>query len=297
MDLFTQIFTENEVYQWEIILDSWLFLGASAFLLFELVRYAVKKRMSWNLIGDTATNFVTLFAYLGIYGVLGGVFVVSVYYVISYNFSLTQIPITIWSVALCVVAADLTYYWEHRFTHRVGIGWATHSVHHSSPYFNISVAYRFGPLDGFFPIFFAIPMLVAGFNPIVVFFAEAFVQLYQTLLHTEVIRKFPRPIEAVMNTPSHHRVHHGSNPQYIDKNYAGVFIIWDKMFGTFEEEDEKVDYGLVNQIESVNPFVVFFHGLTRMFSKMAGTKGFGAKLGYIVQPPDWQPKHLVERGE
>ena len=185
--------SETLVYDWEVLLNDYIFLIASALLLFELVRYAFKKVLSWHLIGDALTNFLTLIAFLVIsYGLLAAVYITAYYYVLE-HLSLIKIPITWWSVAICVVLADLAYYWEHRFSHRVGIAWATHSVHHSSPYFNISVAYRFGPLDGVYPIFFHIPLVFMGFNPIVVIFSEAVVQLYQTLLHTEAIKKLPRP--------------------------------------------------------------------------------------------------------
>ena len=173
--------------------------------------------------------------------------------------------------------------------HRCGLGWATHTVHHSSPHFNISVAYRFGPLDSTIPFFFHIPLLLLGFHPAVLIISEGFVQLYQTMLHTEAVGKFSRPVEAVMNTPSHHRVHHGSNAQYIDKNYAGIFIIWDKMFGTFAEEQEEVVYGITAPLNTVNPFVVFFHGFTRLSRQMMETKGLRNKLSYLVQPPGWTP--------
>ena len=292
-----RVIAENRVYEWEVLLDDWVFLAMSGFLLFELVRLAVRKALKWNVIGDTVTNYVTLFAYLGIAFVLLGAFYVGAYYFVYEHLSLLRIPITPWSIALCVVLADLAYYWEHRFTHRVGVGWATHTVHHSSPYFNISVAYRFGPLDGLFPLFFHVPLVIAGFNPILVLFSEAVVQIYQTGLHTEVIGKLPRPVEAVLNTPSHHRVHHGSNPQYLDKNYGGIFIVWDRLFRTFEEEREQVVYGIVTPLDSVNPFVVFFHGLTRLFRK-AAARGARAKLAWRgLEGPRWRrssrPQHSI----
>ena len=277
--------SETTVYAWEVLLGDWIFLFASALLLFELVRYAYKKTLSWRLVGDAATNFVTLVAFLLIsYGLIAVVYLAA-YYHVYHRWSPIEIPITWWSVALCVVLADLAYYWEHRFSHRVGIVWATHSVHHSSAYFNISVAYRFGPLDGVYPLFFHIPLVFMGFNPIVVIFSEAVVQLYQTLLHTEAIGKLPRPVEAVMNTPSHHRVHHGSNEQYLDKNYGGIFIVWDRMFGTFEEERERVVYGVGPPLESINPFVVFFHGFGRLFKKMKNTHGIRARVRLLIKPP------------
>ena len=289
MEFLNAAISENRIYEWEVLLDEWIFLAMSAFLLFELTRLALKKALTRNIIGDTVTNFVTLFAFIGIAYLLLGAFYVGVYYYVYEFFRLMTIPITPWSVALCVVLADLAYYWEHRFTHRVGIGWATHTVHHSSPYFNISVAYRFGPLDGFFPLFFHIPLVLAGFNPILVLFCEAVVQLYQTALHTETIGKLPRPVEAVMNTPSHHRVHHGSNPQYIDRNYGGIFIVWDRLFGTFEEEREKVVYGITTPLGTVNPFVVFFHGFARLGRQVRTARGAGVKLGHLWRPPDWTP--------
>ena len=134
------------------------------------------------------------------------------------------------------------------------------------------------------------PLVVVGFDPWVVLFSEIFVLLYQTFLHTEIIGKLPRPIELVMNTPSHHRVHHGANPQYIDRNYGGLFIVWDRLFGTFAEEREPVVYVLTKQINSVNPFVVFFHGLTRLWQQIRAADGPWNKLGVLIRPPDWQPK-------
>ncbi|MCG8359854.1 MAG: sterol desaturase family protein [Kiloniellales bacterium] len=285
MDLFHRSFSDFEIYAWEELLGDWFFVASLALLLLEFTRLLLKKALTWKVAGDTVTNFITYAAFIGLYYGLAGTFTVATFYYFHEHFSLTQIPTTLGSVILCVVLADFVYYWEHRFMHKVGFGWATHTVHHSSPYFNISVAYRFGPLDGLVPVFFHLPLAIAGFNPLVIFLAEAVVQLYQTALHTELVGKLPKPIEAVMNTPSHHRVHHGSNPQYLDKNYAGIFIVWDKLFGTFEEEREKVVYGIIDPIESVNPFVVFFHGFTRLAHQVTAAKGLGAKLGCLLRPP------------
>ena len=280
--------TELAVYEWEQFFSDWFFVIALAFLAFELIRYILKKQFSWKLAGDTLTNFITLAFYVGLGFLVYAAFYVSAFF-FFHQFALFEIGINWATVIICVVLADLAYYWEHRFMHRVGIAWATHTVHHSSPNFNISVAYRFGPMDDLWPVFFHIPLVLVGFNPFVVFFAEMFVQLYQTLLHTEVVRKLPRPVEAVFNTPSHHRVHHGSNDRYIDKNYGGIFIIWDRMFGTFAEEKEKVVYGITEPVESVNPFVVFFHGLTRIWRQIRNTVGIRNKLALLIKPPGWEP--------
>lgn len=282
----------NSYYDWA---NNWVLLVSLFVLTLEAIRFALKKIISWNMLGDAITNFITLYAFLGISYIFMATFYISGFYFAYEHFSIVQIPTNGWTILACILLADIVYYWEHRMMHRVGIGWATHTVHHSSPYFNISVAYRFGPLDGFLPFFFHLPLAILGFNPILIFLAESIVQLYQTLLHTELVRKLPKPIEAVMNTPSHHRVHHGSNKQYHDKNYAGIFIIWDKMFGTFTKEKETVVYGISEPINSINPFVVFFHGLYRLFKQVASAKGIVNKLGYIFQPPGWKPKAEIEQ--
>ncbi|MGI9285734.1 MAG: sterol desaturase family protein [Pseudomonadales bacterium] len=292
MEFMTKTFTPDTIYMWDQLLNDYFFVAATAFLLFELVRYAVKRRLSWNLLGDTVTNYVTLAMFLGI-GFLIGAAYIAAFYVVYEFFSLWTAPINGWSILLCIVLADVAYYCEHRFMHRVGLAWATHTVHHSSPHFNISVAYRFGPLDSIFPIFFHLPLAMLGFHPILIFFAEIVVQLYQTVLHTEAVGKLPRPVEAVMNTPSHHRVHHGSNPEYLDKNYAGIFIVWDKLFGTFAEEQATVTYGLVKPVDSVNPLTVFFHGIGRLYHKLRSADSFSAAVGYLTRPPDWTPKSSV----
>jgi sterol desaturase/sphingolipid hydroxylase (fatty acid hydroxylase superfamily) len=149
------------------------------------------------------------------------------------------------------------------------------------------VAYRFGPLDWFFPFFFHLPLILLGFNPFVVLMCETFVQLFQTLLHTETVRKFPRPIEAIFNTPSHHRVHHATNKQYLDKNYAGILIIWDRMFGTFAREEEEVKYGVYPRINSVNPFKVYFNGYMKLFSQIWHAPEWSVKFKLLVKPPIW----------
>ena len=276
--------TEAKLLEMEQFLSDWFFVFSIAFLGFELVRYAFRRRLNWALAGDTATNFVTQVFFIAISLVLFFTFYVSALS-FFHQFAILEIPTNWWTLAVCVVVADFAYYWEHRFSHRVAVAWATHTVHHSSPHFNISVAYRFGPMDAFWPVFFHVPIVLLGFDPFAVIFAEAVVLLYQTVLHTETIGKLPKPIEAVFNTPSHHRVHHGSNEAYIDKNYAGMFIIWDRLFGTFAEEKEKVVFGITEPLGTVNPFVVFFHGLTRLWRKVSDASGLTGKLAVLMKPP------------
>jgi len=276
------------VEQWDSSINTWFFVGALGFLMLEFVRYAVRGKLTFDLIGDAVTNYITLAMFIAInLLVLGGLYVAWVYG--AQSFALFDIETNVATIAICIVLADLLYYWEHRCMHRFNFTWATHSVHHSSPHFNISVAYRFGPMDGFWPILGTIILVVLGFNPIVVAFAEILVQLYQTALHTETIKKLPRPIEYVMNTPSHHRVHHGSNRQYLDTNYGGILIIWDRLFGTFAEEKEQVVFGLVQPINSNNPLTAFLHGFYRLARNVIQAEGLVNKLGYVFGPPEFEP--------
>lgn len=290
MDWFFQPLSEQLISGLDVFIDEWFFVIAFGFLIFELIRYIFMKRISWKLIGDVVTNYVTLAMFIFV-----NIIVLASFYIAAYvwtsQFAVFDIPVNVVTVLICLILADFAYYWEHRFMHRVNAAWATHSVHHSSPFFNISVAYRFGPMDGVWPIFFHLPLVVLGFNPIIVFFVEMLVQVYQTLLHTEAIKKLPKPIENVMNTPSHHRVHHGSNGAYLDKNYGGIFIIWDKLFGSFAPEDEPVTYGLVKPLESINPLKVFFHGFWRLGKNAITQTGWRHKIMFLVRAPDWDSKN------
>lgn len=287
-NLFREL-NEDSIFYWETVIADSFFVVSLGFLAFELLRYIIKKQFSKGLAADTVTNFITLGMFIGINYLVLAAFYLSAYAYIS-QFAFFDIPINWATTIVCIVLADLLYYWEHRFMHRVNIAWATHTVHHSSSHFNISVAYRFGPMDAVWPFFFSVNLVLLGFNPFVVFFAEMFVQLYQTILHTESIKRLPRPIEAIFNTPSHHRVHHGVNRVYWDKNYAGIFIIWDRMFGTFVEEQETVRYGVSEPVNTANPLTVFLHGFGRLFRDLGKIPGAFNKLRALIKPPSWQPK-------
>ncbi len=258
------------------------------FFAVELIRYFLIKKLNKDVLYDSMANVFTIAFFSGIEYLLGILFALKLYTFAWEHRILAELPLNWITIVSCIVLADFLYYWEHRLMHRIGAGWATHTVHHSSPHFNMSVAYRFGPLDSVFPLFFSVPAVLFGFNPFLLFAAELFVQTFQAILHTEIIGKLPRPIEYLFNTPSHHRVHHGSNRQYWDMNYAGIFIIWDRIFKTFTPEEEKVIYGISEPINSTNPITVFFHGLTRLYKKIKGTKGIKNKFLVLFMPPDWQ---------
>ncbi|HEU4612104.1 MAG TPA: sterol desaturase family protein [Kofleriaceae bacterium] len=191
-----------------------------------------------------------------------------------------------WSWLVLLVAEDFCYYWFHRCHHEVRLLWAVHVNHHSSQHYNLSTALRqalLTPITG--PIFWA-PLALVGFPPWMILTAQAWSLLYQFWLHTEAIGTLG-PLEYVFNTPSHHRVHHGKNVRYLDRNHGGIFIVWDRLFGTFEAEGERVVYGLTKDIETFNLIRISFHELTAIAADVRRAPTLRAKLGYVFAPPGW----------
>jgi sterol desaturase/sphingolipid hydroxylase (fatty acid hydroxylase superfamily) len=207
----------------------------------------------------------------------------------AYDLRLFTIPRVWWAWVLCFILDDLAYYAFHRSAHRVRWFWASHVNHHSSQHYNLSTALR-QSWTGFFALsfIFRTPLVMIGFDPVMVLFVGALNLIYQFWIHTEVIGKFPRWIEYVMNTPSHHRVHHATNPRYLDRNYAGTFIVWDRMFGTFAEEqdEEPVRYGIVKQLGSFNLLWSVFHEWLGIARDMWAAP-WAHKLGYLLRAPGW----------
>lgn len=196
-----------------------------------------------------------------------------------------------WSwFVLAFVIDDLAYYAFHRSAHRVRWFWASHVIHHSSQHYNLSTALR-QTWTGFFSLnfLFRLPLFLIGFPPAMVVFVAALNLIYQFWIHTEVIDRMPRWFEAVMNTPSHHRAHHAINPRYLDSNYAGVFIIWDKLFGTFvaERGDDRPVYGIVRNLGSFNLLWAAFHEWIGIARDVWRPPGLRARFGYMVMPPGW----------
>lgn len=184
-------------------------------------------------------------------------------------------------------ADDLAYYCFHRVHHVVRIGWASHSVHHSSERFNFSTGVRqtWTPFTTF-PFWLPLALL---FPPWMILLEQSLSLVYQFFVHTERVKKLWRPVEFVMNTPSHHRVHHGSNSEYLDKNYAGILIIWDRMFGTFEPERARVIYGLTHNINTYNPLKVAVHEYPLIWRDVRRASTWRERLGYVFFKPGWAP--------
>jgi len=193
-----------------------------------------------------------------------------------------------WVWVLLFFADDLAYYWFHRVSHESRVFWASHIVHHSSQHYNLSTALRqtWVPMT-YLPFWLALPLL--GFEPWMILLAQSWSLIYQFGLHTERIGKLPRPLEAILNTPSHHRVHHGANEQYLDRNYGGILVIWDRLFGTFEPEGERVRYGLTTNIETFNPVRVAFHEYIALARDLRTTRSWRARWSLLLRGPGYQP--------
>lgn len=178
------------------------------------------------------------------------------------HFALAPWGFSVGAFAAAYLIDDLRYYWYHRIAHESRWFWAGHVVHHSSQHYNLSTALRQTWTSTLSATFlFQIPLVLLGIHPVMLAFVSALNALYQFWIHTEAIGRLPAPIEAVFNTPSHHRVHHARNPRYLDANYAGTLIVWDRLFGTFvpEHDEEPCRYGLVRNLGTFNPFRIAFH--------------------------------------
>jgi sterol desaturase/sphingolipid hydroxylase (fatty acid hydroxylase superfamily) len=189
---------------------------------------------------------------------------------------------------IVVLADDLAYYVFHRAHHEIRALWASHVIHHSSQYFNLSTALR----QSWFPMTslpFWIPLALLSVPPWLILLEQSVSLLYQFFLHTERINKLPRPVEWVFNTPSHHRVHHGSNREYLDRNYGGILIVWDRLFRTFEPERERVVYGLTKNLTTFNPARVAFAEYAALVHDIRSAPRLRDRLGYAVRRPGWQP--------
>jgi sterol desaturase/sphingolipid hydroxylase (fatty acid hydroxylase superfamily) len=232
-------------------------------------------------LGNVAINFVWKFAVLAAY--------VAVYELTPLRLD----PGDWWVWVLLFFADDFSYYWFHRISHESRAFWASHVVHHSSQHYNLSTALRqtWVPMT-YFPFWLWMPAV--GFEPWMVLLAQSWSLIYQFWIHTERIRRLPRWFEAAFNTPSHHRVHHGVNEQYLDRNYGGILIVWDRLFGTYEPEGERVRYGLTTQLRTFRPVRVAFHEYVAMWHDLKRARRFRDKLGVVFRGPGWTPPGVTE---
>ena len=224
-------------------------------------------------------------------GFVSKLFVFAALYFVYENLRIFTIPISWWSFMILFFLDDFSYYWFHRTSHENRFFWASHVVHHSSKHYNLSTALRQTWTGSFYSFIFWLWLPLIGFHPGMIIFQMSISLLYQFWIHTELIQKMPKHIELFFNTPSHHRVHHGSNPIYLDKNHAGILIIWDKLFGTFQPElkSEKVQYGLVVNIKTYNPIFIAFNEWGALFKDL-NTKNISVRdrIKYLYKPPGWK---------
>lgn len=198
----------------------------------------------------------------------------------------------IWPWLIAFIGVDFAYYWWHRLSHEVNVLWAVHVVHHSSEEYNLTVALRQAVGSSLTSVPFYLPLALVGVPPIVYATMVSFSTLYQFWIHTRLVGKIRGPLHYLINLPEHHRIHHAVNPQYLDKNYGAILIIWDRLFGTFEEENEEPVYGLTKPISSWNPLWVQVHYWVEMAQMMRAAPRWRDKLLVPWKGPAWTPKGL-----
>ncbi|BDS15092.1 sterol desaturase family protein [Aureispira anguillae] len=214
-------------------------------------------------------------------------------YAYFYHLSPLRIPTTWWSYLILFLAIDGLYYWFHRYSHEINIFWGAHVVHHQSEDYNLSVALRQSAFQSLISGVFYLPLAFLGFDPISFLLINTLQTLYQFWIHTETIDKLPQWFEYVFNTPSHHRVHHGQNPEYIDKNHGGTLIIFDRIFGTFQAEKATVVYGVTKPLSTWNPIWANLDYYKDLGSTFIHTSKWSDKLRLLFEKPGWRP---VEAG-
>jgi sterol desaturase/sphingolipid hydroxylase (fatty acid hydroxylase superfamily) len=256
----------------------------------ELIIDKIKKTHLYRL-NDMISNINTGIVQQ-VTGVLLKILNIGVYIWIYENYRLTTIPLTWYTWILLLFGVDFFYYWFHRLSHEISVLWGTHVVHHQSEEYNLSVALRQSATQVFGSFWFYLPLALIGFDPIAFIMVAQIQTLYQFWIHTRLIGKMPAWFEYVFNTPSHHRVHHGVNPKYIDKNHGGTFIIYDRIFGTFQVEEEEVHYGITSQLKSWNVAVANFDYYGWIVQQLAKVKNAKDFLLVLFKAPGWRPAYL-----
>ena len=257
----------------------------------ETVISAIKQKEVYDR-RDALTNFL-----IGFFAILVGLVMKGIslgVFMTIQSFVPFHFQFTIIGAVLLFLLSDLQYYWFHRLGHVSRFFWASHVIHHSSHHYNYSVGMRLPFTNGLYRFLFWSPLVLMGFPPQLVLLMDAIVNYYTFFLHTETIGKLGW-LEKFLNTPSHHRVHHSSNPQYLDKNYGGVLVIWDKLFGTYADEEEKTRYGLTKPFNTYNPVKIVLDEWQAMIIDMKAARGANEILKVLFGSPGWKPAKTLER--
>ncbi|MDY8136448.1 sterol desaturase family protein [Aquimarina sp. 2201CG5-10] len=278
------LFEESQV----MIFITYFFLFNIGLIIFEiLLDIFTSKKRRWK---DSSANIgifiMNQLLEKTIVGTIGVICLIPIHWLTP-----LAIPSNIWTWVIAFFVADFSYYWMHRLEHEHRILWASHSVHHSSEDYNLTISLRLSIVEGLFEWIFLIPMVLIGFTPFQAIVSLVLVAQFQTWIHTERIKKLGW-LDEVFNTPSVHRVHHGSNDQYLDKNYGGVLIIWDKLFGTFQREEEKVVYGLTKNINTNNPITINFIEYKNIWKDVKKCKNWKDRFRIIFGNLEWRPDYF-----
>ena len=249
--------------------------------------YAIKMQKELYEVKDAATSISLGLGNLFI-GIITKTFIL-LFFTFTYEHRIYTIPFTAWwAWVLCFFADDLSYYWMHSISHKVRWFWASHVVHHSSEHYNLAAALRqtwTGNLTGSFLFWSWMPLV--GFHPGMIMLMQSISLLYQFWIHTEAINKMPRWYEYFFNTPSHHRVHHGSDLIYLDKNHGGTLIIWDRLFGSFQAEQFRPKYGLIKNVNTFNPVKVALYEWINIGKDLKKIRSFKHVFHYLFDSPGW----------
>lgn len=267
-----------EIYDWVLVFGL-------IFLSIEIIHDIVDNKMDKKSWRETFNSLFTQIPLYLIQTVTFG-FTATIFFVVYEYFITWKLPITISTAILTIVLTDLVYYIEHRLAHRIRILWVAHSVHHSAQNMNTATAFRFSVIDPLISAALHFPLILLGFHPIFIIAGELLVQAYQFWIHNTIVPRLG-PLEYIFNTPSAHRVHHARQIEKRDSNYAGILIIWDRLFGTYQKETTKIEYGIPEQIETFNPITVQFHEVPRLLRDLKKAQTFKEKLGVLFGPPEW----------
>lgn len=237
--------------------------------------------ISCGIIDQTTGVFAKVLT-IGVYALVFDLFV---------NITPWSMPSHLGTWVLCFVVVDLAYYWSHRLSHEINLFWTGHVVHHQSEEYNLSVALRQGAFQKVLMLWVYLPLAVIGFPPTWLLLSLGINLLYQFWIHTEMVNKMG-VLEYILNTPSHHRVHHGRNPKYIDKNHAGVLIVWDRLFGTFKEEEERPIYGVTRPINTFNPVLAHVQPFTDLWRETMAIPDWKDRVRFVFARPGWYPASM-----
>ena len=258
-------------------------------LVLELVWLWRRSELTWPRVKEMLAN-ATSILFVGAGAILGLLFWLPLFEWIE-RVVPWSIELTWWSGVLAVLGADLIYYLEHRFEHEHRLPWDLwHSVHHSSESYDQTTGLRLGFFDGLLTTGFSVPLVLVGFSTDTTLLAAGVVIAYQTWIHTELVQTMPRWFEAIFNTASHHRAHHGADAHYLDVNYGGILIVWDRLFGTFQPETNRPNYGLTKQIESSNPLDVQFSQIRLLLADLRRDRTWATRMRRLWNRPGWEPR-------